>query len=52
MNVIGDAARPETFAIRIPGHRRQIGMEFWARHRIYERAALLRAKDQVEDNER
>src|SRR6266849_1766272 len=51
MHMVRNAARPATFAAGVAGDRRQIGVKFRARAGIEQGAALLRAENDVDDNE-
>jgi len=52
MHMILHAARPVTFTAGVAGHGREIRMEFGPRVRVEEWVAILRAKDDVDDDER
>src|SRR5260370_1270414 len=51
MHVVRHAARPVTFAAGVTGDRGQIRVKFRARAGIEQSAALLRAENDVDDNE-
>ena len=52
MDMIRHTARPVTFTARVAGHGREIRMEFGPRVRVEEWVAILRAEDDVDDDER
>src|SRR5713226_5482998 len=51
MHMVRNAARPVTFAAGVTGDRSQIRVKFRARAGIEQGAALLRAENDVNDNE-
>jgi len=49
MNVIGNTTYTETFAIVVPHDRREISVEIGTHGLIENRAAVLRAKDNMDE---
>ena len=50
MYMVGHAARPVTFAAGIARDGSKVSMKFWPRAGIEQRAALLCAENNVNDN--
>jgi len=51
MHVIRHATRSVTFAARVAGDRREVGVEFGPRAGVDQRTAFLRAENDVNDDE-